>query len=286
MPGAADRLRSSMTEALDRGHRKAPPSSPSASIRKSFGGVQALKGVSLDIARRRSARPGRRQRRRQVDPDPHPRRARRSPTAARSRSTASRSRSTTPHRATALGMSFIHQELALVPRHDRAARTSCWACRRRRASAWSTGAAIAARGRSRSPSASASPRRSTRRCRELSTAESWLVIICRALVRKARLIVMDEPTASLSVARGRAAVRHHPRPVGAPASRCSTSRTGSTRSSTSATASPCSATAARSHACDRARTDPPRLWSRRSSAARAGAEAGTAAHAATARDGR
>ena len=34
--------------------------------------------------------------------------------------------------------------------------------------------------------------------RELSTAESWLVSICRALVRKARLIVMDEPTASLS----------------------------------------------------------------------------------------
>src|SRR5213075_2647371 len=34
--------------------------------------------------------------------------------------------------------------------------------------------------------------------RNLSTAESWLVSICRALVHKARLIVMDEPTASLS----------------------------------------------------------------------------------------
>ena len=32
----------------------------------------------------------------------------------------------------------------------------------------------------------------------LSTAENWLVNITRALVRKARLIVMDEPTASLS----------------------------------------------------------------------------------------
>ncbi len=32
----------------------------------------------------------------------------------------------------------------------------------------------------------------------LSTAENWLINICRALVRKARLIVMDEPTASLS----------------------------------------------------------------------------------------
>jgi ABC-type sugar transport system ATPase subunit len=34
--------------------------------------------------------------------------------------------------------------------------------------------------------------------RRLSTAENWMVSIARALVRKARLIVMDEPTASLS----------------------------------------------------------------------------------------
>src|SRR5207237_361346 len=33
----------------------------------------------------------------------------------------------------------------------------------------------------------------------LSTAERWLVSICRALVRQSRLIVMDEPTASLSI---------------------------------------------------------------------------------------
>ena len=36
----------------------------------------------------------------------------------------------------------------------------------------------------------------------LSTAENWLINICRALVRKARLIVMDEPTASLSAGEG------------------------------------------------------------------------------------
>jgi ribose transport system ATP-binding protein/rhamnose transport system ATP-binding protein len=35
---------------------------------------------------------------------------------------------------------------------------------------------------------------------DLSTAENWLINICRALIRKARLIVMDEPTASLSAA--------------------------------------------------------------------------------------
>lgn len=36
--------------------------------------------------------------------------------------------------------------------------------------------------------------------RGLPTSENWLISICRALVHKARLIVMDEPTASLSAA--------------------------------------------------------------------------------------
>ena len=34
----------------------------------------------------------------------------------------------------------------------------------------------------------------------LSTAENWMISITRALIRKSRLIVMDEPTAALSVA--------------------------------------------------------------------------------------
>ena len=37
----------------------------------------------------------------------------------------------------------------------------------------------------------------------LSVAEKWLINICRALIRKARLIVMDEPTASLSASESR-----------------------------------------------------------------------------------
>jgi ABC-type sugar transport system ATPase subunit len=36
----------------------------------------------------------------------------------------------------------------------------------------------------------------------LPPAENWLINICRALIRKARLIVMDEPTASLSSGEG------------------------------------------------------------------------------------
>ena len=48
----------------------------------------------------------------------------------------------------------------------------------------------------------------------LSTAENWLINICRALVRKARLIVMDEPTASLSASESERLFDDHPRSVG------------------------------------------------------------------------
>ena len=55
--------------------------------------------------------------------------------------------------------------------------------------------------------------------RDLSVAEQQMVEIARALSMDAKLIVMDEPTSALVRRRGRAAVRHHPRPQGARASR-------------------------------------------------------------------
>ena len=86
-----------------------------------------------------------------------------------------------------------------MPGHERHREHHARACRRRAASAWSTGR--------RSPG---DVRPIARRVgitapldaevKGLSTAENWLITICRALVRKARLIVMDEPTASLSAA--------------------------------------------------------------------------------------
>ena len=103
----------------------------------------------------------------------------------------------TPHRASDLGMSFIHQELAFVsamtvmqnimlglPKRSRFGITD-W-----RATARDI-APIAARIGLTAPL--------TAKVKGLSTAENWLINICRALMRKARLIVMDEPTASLSV---------------------------------------------------------------------------------------
>ena len=106
----------------------------------------------------------------------------------------------TPHRATELGMNFIHQELAFVPGMNviqnimlglpKATRYGMvdW-----RAIARDV-APVAERVGITAPLFA--------NVKGLSTAEKWRINICRALVRKARLIVMDEPTASLSAAEG------------------------------------------------------------------------------------
>ena len=102
----------------------------------------------------------------------------------------------TPTRATELGMSFIHQELSFVPGMTvlqnimlgipKETRFGMVDWRRIAAEV----AAIAQRVGVTAPLSA--------NVKGLSTAENWLVNIARALVRKARLIVMDEPTASLS----------------------------------------------------------------------------------------
>ena len=98
--------------------------------------------------------------------------------------------------AAAMGMSFIHQELAFVPgmtvlqnimlgvpKPSRFGFTD-WSAIAREV------APIAKRVGITAPLNAS--------VKGLSTAENWLINICRALVRKSRLIVMDEPTASLS----------------------------------------------------------------------------------------
>ena len=106
----------------------------------------------------------------------------------------------TPHRATELGMTFIHQELAFVPGMNviqnimlGLPKVTHFGLVDWRAVAREV-APMAARVGITAPLFSS--------VKGLSTAEKWLINICRALVRKARLIVMDEPTASLSAAEG------------------------------------------------------------------------------------
>ena len=103
-----------------------------------------------------------------------------------------------PHVAIKLGMSFIHQELAFVPGMTVIENIMLGMPKKTRFGVVDWGAIakevapIAARVGVRAPLDA--------NAKGLSTAENWLINIARALVLKARLIVMDEPTAALSTA--------------------------------------------------------------------------------------
>src|SRR3984957_5869142 len=164
-------------------------------LQKSFGGAQALKGVSLSIL------PGEvhglvgangagkstfiRILAGLVQPDAGELRVDGAPFIAAD-----------PHRANDLGMSFIHQELAFVPGMTVLENIMLGLPKRTRFGFvdWPSIARdvrpIADRVGVRAPLGA--------NVKGLSTAENWLINITRALVRKARLIVMDEPTAALS----------------------------------------------------------------------------------------
>src|ERR1700735_1441123 len=103
-----------------------------------------------------------------------------------------------PHVASKLGMSFIHQELAFIPGMTVLENIMLGLPKKTRFGIvdWRAIAEevkpIADRVGVRAPLAAS--------VKGLSTAENWLINITRALVRKSRLIVMDEPTAALSAA--------------------------------------------------------------------------------------
>jgi ABC-type sugar transport system ATPase subunit len=102
-----------------------------------------------------------------------------------------------PDDATRLGLAFIHQEMSLIPGWDVLRNMALgipprtrfgvidWRPTRQRA------AEVAHRLGMRFAL--------TTNVDDLSTADQWLVLIGRALMRDARMIAMDEPTASLSV---------------------------------------------------------------------------------------
>lgn len=104
----------------------------------------------------------------------------------------------TPAQATDLGMNFIHQELAFVPGMTVLENIMLGLPKKTRFGMvnWKAIAReiepVARRVGITAPL--------NAEVKDLSTAENWLINICRALIRKARLIVMDEPTASLSAA--------------------------------------------------------------------------------------
>ncbi|HEX7404910.1 MAG TPA: sugar ABC transporter ATP-binding protein [Candidatus Nanopelagicaceae bacterium] len=101
-----------------------------------------------------------------------------------------------PHAATDLGLAFIHQEVSLVPSFNVLRNMAIgiepethfgiidWRSTRRRAEQVHERLGMHFSLNARTD--------------ELSTAEQWLVLIGRALMRDAVMIAMDEPTASLS----------------------------------------------------------------------------------------
>ena len=175
-----------------------PASSPFVSatgIRKTYGGVQALKGVSLSIE------PG----------EAHglvgANGAGKStlirvlagltqPDEGEIVVDGRRTDVSTPHIANDLGMSFIHQELAFVPGMTVLQNIMLGLPKKTRFGIvdWRQ-IARDVEPIARRVGVSAPLDANVKR---LSTAENWLISITRALIRKARLIVMDEPTAALS----------------------------------------------------------------------------------------
>jgi len=101
-----------------------------------------------------------------------------------------------PRDATELGLTFIHQELNLVPHFDSVANMLLGRPK-------STRLGLIDWRRTRRPAQVVAERLGIefpldRRVDELSVAQRWMVSIGRALVGNARMIAMDEPTASLS----------------------------------------------------------------------------------------
>ena len=173
----------------------APPFLAAHGIAKSYGGVAALKGVSLEIA------PG------EIHGLVGANGAGKStfikilaglvrPDGGMIRVEGHDADIHSPDQATTLGMSFIHQELAFVPGMTVLENLMLGVPKPQRFGMvdW---AAVEV---SVAPLVRRLGIRSDLHApvRGLSAAENWLISICRALVRKARLIVMDEPTASLS----------------------------------------------------------------------------------------
>lgn len=102
-----------------------------------------------------------------------------------------------PQDASALGMAFIHQEMSLVPGWDVLRNMALGVPPRTRLGLidWRP-----ARARAREVAERVGMRFGLGTpVDDLSTADKWLVMIGRALMHDARLIAMDEPTASLSV---------------------------------------------------------------------------------------
>ena len=209
------------------GRRSRPPLLEVREVSKSFPGVRALHRVSLRLARGEVLAADRRERRGQEHADEDPGRASSSRTPARSCWTAGPSRLDSVRTAVGHGIALIHQELNLADNLDVGANIFLgrephrWGVLNRAAIDREAAGCCGRSGLDVSPRTVVST---------LPIGQQQLVEIAKALSVNARVLIMDEPTSSLSAEGGGDAVPRGAASCGRAASASSTSRTGWARS--------------------------------------------------------
>ena len=168
-------------------------------INVAFGGVHAVDDVTIDLYAGRGGRPGRRQRRRQVDPHARPVRAPTRPTPARSGSTAQPQSIANPRDAKKFNIETIYQTLALADNVDAPANVFLG---RELTTRWGTLDDGAMEDATRKVMGRLNPNftRFTQPVKSLSGGQRQAVAIARAVYFNARILIMDEPTAALGPA--------------------------------------------------------------------------------------